>query len=130
MSYIKSEWGNESHRKFAQGRTPNSDEQRQWASSHCPFQVMAMHADKAGLEWSDLYDPEICVDLGMKVLESCWQEAQGYDTLERVDRTGRCYNGGNTKTQNVDAIAYGRSLREWAGIAALEYEIERKGSKG
>lgn len=123
MSYIKYE---DSHRTFALTKSKNPEEVRAWASSHCPFQVMAVHASEAGLEWSDLYDPEVCVELGMKKLESCWQQTARFETLDRVDYLGRCYNGGNIDTKNSDAIAYGRFLREWVGVAAIEMQLDGK----
>ena len=74
--------------------TNNPDEQRLWASSWCPFQVMAPWVKEFKLDdWSDLLDPETCVHVGMSILERCWKEAKGKNKLEKVYNTGICYNG-------------------------------------
>lgn len=74
--------------------TGNPDEQRLWASSWCPFQIMAPWVKEFQLDdWSDLLDPETCVHVGMSILERCWKESKGRTKLDRVYSLGLCYNG-------------------------------------
>lgn len=75
--------------------TNNSDEQRLWASSWCPFQIMALEwVKKFDLDdWTDLLDPETCAHVGISILEDCWKNAQGRTTLDKVYALGICYNG-------------------------------------
>lgn len=113
----------DSYRAFGQTKATQPDEVRAWASSHCPFQIMAWHAAKAGLDWSDLYDPEVCVHFGMKILEECWERAKSYSNREKVARLGRCYNGGSVTATDSRAVEYGNALQRWAEMSAYDDAI-------
>lgn len=99
--------------------TKNPYEQRMWASSWCPFQIMAPWAKKFGLEdWSDLLDPETCAHVGISILERCWADARGSTALDKVYRLGICYNG--PKGQ-----AYAERLVKHVSQAAVNEILER-----
>jgi len=97
-----------------------------WASSWCPFHIMAPHVVDFGYKtWSVLLQPEICVEIGMSLLEKCWKDsgALGADTPAEFElaviNTGKCYQGG---------LVYGRSLAEYVAREAIkEYLSKNRG---
>lgn len=108
-----------SYAETAKRITRNPDEQRMWASSWCPFQIMAPHARRFDLDWSDLLEPETCVHVGMSILEECWKLAKGKGRA-KVYNLGLCYNG-------PQGQAYATRLAEQVGNAAINRILEGEG---
>ena len=107
----------QSYMERAKRITRNPDEQRLWASSWCPFQIMAPWVREFGLDdWSDLLDVETCVDVGMKILERCWKDAKGHGRT-KIYNTGICYNGQTGQ-------AYATALVECVSSAAINKIME------
>jgi len=74
--------------------TKASGEQlRMYASSHCALQIMAWHTPQYGLAWSDLYNPQTCAELGMKIMGDCMNRHKNKPALEKVKGALTCYNG-------------------------------------
>jgi soluble lytic murein transglycosylase-like protein len=82
--------------------TKASGEQlRMYASSHCALQVMGWHAPGLGLSWADLYKPETCAEVGMKILAQCIQQHRGKDAIGQMHSALKCYNGGDEYARTV-----------------------------
>ncbi len=106
-------------RGLVQGITKNKDEQRLWASSWCPFQIMGTWAKKYELDWSELLEPETCVHVGISILEQCWHDARGKGR-EKVYNTGICYNGSTGQ-------AYAQALVECVSSEAIDKILQGEG---
>lgn len=76
-------------------------QQRMFASSHCAFQIMGWHAPRYGITWSDLYDPETCVEVAMAILKDCLDKHEGKPTVEQFHGALACYNGSTTYADHV-----------------------------
>lgn len=79
----------------------SADDVRQYASSHCAFQVMGYHMPALGMSWSDLYDPRTCADVAMKILGNCMERHKGKSKVGQIHGALACYNG---STQYADAV--------------------------
>lgn len=73
--------------------TKNPDQQRMYASSHCALQIMGWWAPKYSLQWSDLYDPETCFEVGMTILKGCMDRHVGKSKVGQIRGALTCYNG-------------------------------------
>jgi hypothetical protein len=91
--------------------TENTDEARMYASSHCQFQIMAWHLkfDDKGRpanfgEWSDLYQPEVCVRQFARIMTNCLnRHVDAPSRYDQIERAFECYNG--SKDYARDAMA-------------------------
>lgn len=73
--------------------TRNPDEQRMYASSHGPFQIMGWWAPEFGLTWAQLYDPEIAADVASRIVQRCEKPHKGKSKVELIRGACSCYNG-------------------------------------
>ena len=89
----------------------NPEQQRMLASSHCPMQVMGYNAARMGLSWSELYDLETCVEVGVKILKECLDRHEGKRKFEKYRGALSCYNGSSIYADKVLANI-GRALIE------------------
>lgn len=79
----------------------SQDQLRQYASSHCAFQVMGYHAPKYGLSWADLYNPETCAEVAMTILSDCIKRHASKDKFEKFRHALGCYNGSMAYADDV-----------------------------
>lgn len=92
----------EAHHLERYGKRISSDTEtaREYASSHCPFQIMGWHlkfaADGSRQDrgnWYDLYNPETCVREFARVWIECEKQHKGKEPFEKYYRSFECYNG-------------------------------------
>lgn len=87
--------------RFGKKISSDPETAREYASSHCEFQVMGWHL-KFGAngqrenrgDWYDLYDPETCVREFARIWIECekrWKDAP--DKVTRYQKAFECYNG-------------------------------------
>jgi soluble lytic murein transglycosylase-like protein len=74
---------------------------RMYASSHCAGQVMGYHTPALGLSWSDLYNPQTCAEVSMKIMGQCMQRHKEKDPLTRTHQALKCYNGSDEYARNI-----------------------------
>lgn len=89
----------------------NVEQQRMLASSHCAMQVMGYNAARLGLSWSELYDLETCVEVGVKILKECLDRHEGKPKYQKYYHALWCYNGGEKYAAEV-LNGIGRALIE------------------
>lgn len=92
--------------------TKDKEQQRMYASSHCPMQVMGWHAPDYGLSWSDLYDLENCFDVGMAILRKCLDKQKTGSKFEKTRAALACYNGSYSYADSVLAMVGKRLIEE------------------
>jgi len=75
--------------------TRDPAQRRKWASSIGLMQVMAWHLQKhmPSTNYAALYDPEVNIDLGSKILSDCMLRHQKSARRDQVRRALVCYNG-------------------------------------
>ena len=66
---------------------------RMYSSSHCEAQVMGWHTPELGLTWSDLYNPQTCAEVSMKIMGNCMNRHKNKLALDKVKGALTCYNG-------------------------------------
>lgn len=81
--------------------TKNESQIRMYASSHCALQIMGWHAPRYGLSWSDLYDPETCVEVSMSILKDCMDRHTGKRKVDQIKGALTCYNGSPVYAQAI-----------------------------
>jgi len=78
-------------------------EQKKFASSHCALQVFGLEAARRNIHWSELKDPEACIELGMAVwLEKellCKKKLKNPTKYELLRCTAKRYNGAGPKAE-------------------------------
>jgi soluble lytic murein transglycosylase-like protein len=79
----------------------SGEQLRMYASSHCALQVMGWHTPPLGLKWNDLYDPQTCAEVGMKIMSDCLRRSKDKSPLERVFNGLTCYNGSESYARSV-----------------------------
>lgn len=83
-------------------KSSHPDVWRGYAASHCAMQVMGWWSPEFGLkDWSELYDPETCVEVGSAILKKCLDRAKGPRKIDRYYQTLVCYNGKETYAKEV-----------------------------
>lgn len=81
-------------RKDVQSASANPEQRRMLSSSHCALQVMGINAVARGYSWSDLYDPEICVEVSMAIFADCMERhVKAGSKYDQLKRAFECYNG-------------------------------------
>jgi hypothetical protein len=91
----------------------NESEIRQYASSHCPAQVMGWHAPRYNMSWVDLYVPTNCIEVAMAILSDCLKKQHQASKYDRHRGALACYNGSTVYADQVMARVT-RSLYERA----------------
>lgn len=81
--------------------TNNQPEARMLASAHCMFQVLGLTARHYKVHWSELYDPEVCTEVAMKVwvdnMKGCVKDHKiRYDQIKCAARK---YNGSGAEAR-------------------------------
>lgn len=100
MNAIRYEPGQVERAKKITGAT--GEQLRMYASSHCSLQIMAWHTPKYSLTWSDLYNPEVCAEMGMKIMADCLNRHKGAKSAaHRAFKALACYNGSEEYAQKI-----------------------------
>lgn len=84
------------HMSRARKITKNPEQQRMYASSHCALQIMGWHAPSYGLTWSDLYSPEVCVEVGLDIFKKCMERHANKGKADQIWSAAKCYNGADS----------------------------------
>lgn len=101
------------HLRYAQQITDHLDQQKEYASSHCGFQIMGWHMkldlDGKPLDrgpWYSLYQPEVCVAQYERIMGSCMSKSSSESRYQQIRTAGICYNGSKGYgEQLVDCVA-------------------------
>lgn len=86
---------------------------QQYATSHCAMQVMGYHMPELGMEWHDLYDARVCVEVSMKILSKCMTRSKAKSSLGRLFDGLACYNGSEQYAREVIATIKDRITEQW-----------------
>lgn len=84
------------HEKHAAKHAKTPEQRRMYASSVGLMQVMAWHAPRYGLTWSDLLNPETNIRVGTDILAQC-QKKFGSGNVSKLKQVLGCYNGDPNK---------------------------------
>lgn len=71
------------------------------ASSHGLLQIMGWHAPRYNISWSDLYDPETNVEVGMAILRDCLDRKRASKKYDWYFQALACYNGSEVYAKHV-----------------------------
>jgi hypothetical protein len=81
--------------------TKNEHQQKMLASSHCAMQVMGYHAIEKQLSWADLYQDEICAEVGLAILKNCMDRHKSQSKAKQIKKALECYNGSSRYAESV-----------------------------
>lgn len=94
-------------------RITHPDQRRLWASSIGLMQPMAIHLLKLAphLDYTALFDPEVNIAIGVRVLSDCLKRHQAQPPSRRWRLALTCYNGSEV---------YAEEVLERVGVIALD----------
>jgi len=72
----------------------NDSKRMQLASSHGLMQVLGVEAQRRGVSYGALYDPETNIEVGTSMLTACVEKSSAKSKLERLKQGLSCYNTG------------------------------------
>lgn len=103
----------EIRRRGLTGMAANENQQRLFASSFCPLQVMGYNTAQSDHPL-DLLKPRTCVETAMKVMANCVQRWKGASARAKYYKAFLCYNGGQEYADRaiatLDDYVYERKL--------------------
>jgi len=74
---------------------------RMYSSSHCSLQIMGYNAATMGISWAELYSPQMCAEVGMKIMGSCLNRHKEKEPVDRAYQALKCYNGGDEYARDI-----------------------------
>lgn len=77
----------------------NDSRRMQLASSHGLMQVLGIEAQRRGVSFGALYDPETNIEVGTAILASCIEKSGATSKLERLKQGLSCYNTGRHSSE-------------------------------
>lgn len=77
------------------------EQARQFATSHCPMQVMGYHAAEVGDSWAVLHQPKECAEFGNRYFAKCRERNANPDKIKEYFKGLVCYNGSEAYARAV-----------------------------
>lgn len=88
------------------------EDRQAMASSHGLMQIMGYNASQCNLSWKDLYQPELNIRCGLKLLKGWIRASTGKNARERLYNALAKYNGGYRPA----SMSYAYALKVLNGI--------------